>query len=475
MNIAEAEQILGVTRDASESQIKAAFRKQAKESHPDQSDDPKATKSFQRLERARRRLLEGETKTSRQRTGSQSETDDGSSSGSRSTNHSYSSQADSATSDTEREERETRDGGTDSQPHQTGAETEQAGRRRSRDTRQASSQTQHRTHEKTEYTQRGRSEESKSEPASDGSADHPSRTRQALPVLAAFFVGFVVFLGFGLTPFSSIATVLSAATQYLVTRAWVESASVDVFKNRSSTYSHTTYEGRTVFWPVILLVGCATLLFGLGTMTGTEFGGIGTLLITFGSWVVLTIGLAVLFYVISTTLLGGLPGILIVTVAGLVTLAWGFTTWIGPVAFGTFEGAYFLFNSYTLIGVDVGLAANLGFSAGLILLTLMSFVHSSGMLAQLVRTDCQNGSTVWPSVWLSSPFSLFICFLLVVPSVLDWTLPDGSSVGYFALSVAVLIATPALALTVYLFRRRLEPLRHSESESNGRGGTGESA
>jgi hypothetical protein len=293
-------------------------------------------------------------------------------------------------------------------------------------------------------------------------------------VLGSFFIGFVAFLGFSLTQFSSMATVLSAAIQYLATRAWVESASTYVFESRSSTYSHATYEGKTLLWSVVPLVGCATLLFGLGTTTGTEFGGIGTVLISFGLWFVLTIGLSILLYVIGTTLFGGLPGVLIVAVAGIVTFAWGFTTWIGPVAFGTFEGAYFLFGSFTVIGVDVGFIANLGFSAGLVLLTLWSFVHSSRMLAQLVRVDCQNGSTVWPSVWLSSPFWLFLCFLLVAPPILDWTLPDSWGVSYFALSVGVLIATPALASAGYILRRRLEPLRHSDSDSSGKARSKES-
>ncbi|MFB6346177.1 MAG: DnaJ domain-containing protein, partial [bacterium] len=45
-------EILGVSRDASQSEIKSAFKEMAQEYHPDQSDDPEAEKKFKKISEA---------------------------------------------------------------------------------------------------------------------------------------------------------------------------------------------------------------------------------------------------------------------------------------------------------------------------------------------------------------------------------------------------------------------------------------
>ena len=52
--------VLGVDRDASEAEIKRAFREKASEHHPDVSDDPNAEEKFKRIQDAKEVLLDDE-------------------------------------------------------------------------------------------------------------------------------------------------------------------------------------------------------------------------------------------------------------------------------------------------------------------------------------------------------------------------------------------------------------------------------
>ena len=52
--------VLGVDRDASEDEIKRAFRQKASEYHPDVSDDPNAEEKFKRIQEAKEVLLDDE-------------------------------------------------------------------------------------------------------------------------------------------------------------------------------------------------------------------------------------------------------------------------------------------------------------------------------------------------------------------------------------------------------------------------------
>src|SRR6056297_1158108 len=51
---------LGVSRDASEDEIKKAYRKKAAEYHPDVSDDPNAEEKFKQVEKAKEALTDEE-------------------------------------------------------------------------------------------------------------------------------------------------------------------------------------------------------------------------------------------------------------------------------------------------------------------------------------------------------------------------------------------------------------------------------
>lgn len=58
MDATTARQILDVSGDANEEDIKQAYREKTKDEHPDQSDDPEATQRFQNIKNARDVLLD---------------------------------------------------------------------------------------------------------------------------------------------------------------------------------------------------------------------------------------------------------------------------------------------------------------------------------------------------------------------------------------------------------------------------------
>ena len=62
-------EVLGVSRDASEDEIKRAYRKKAAEYHPDVSDDPDAEEKFKRVKKAKEVLSDEEKRQAYDRMG----------------------------------------------------------------------------------------------------------------------------------------------------------------------------------------------------------------------------------------------------------------------------------------------------------------------------------------------------------------------------------------------------------------------
>ncbi|MFC6836468.1 molecular chaperone DnaJ [Halomarina ordinaria] len=62
-------EVLGVSRDADEDEIRSAFRKQAAEYHPDVSDDPDAEEKFKRAKKAKEVLMDEEKRAAYDRMG----------------------------------------------------------------------------------------------------------------------------------------------------------------------------------------------------------------------------------------------------------------------------------------------------------------------------------------------------------------------------------------------------------------------
>jgi molecular chaperone DnaJ len=62
-------EVLGVSRDASEDQIKQAYRKKAQEYHPDVSDDPDAEEKFKQIQKAKEILTDEEKRQAYDRLG----------------------------------------------------------------------------------------------------------------------------------------------------------------------------------------------------------------------------------------------------------------------------------------------------------------------------------------------------------------------------------------------------------------------
>ncbi|HET7325321.1 MAG TPA: DnaJ domain-containing protein, partial [Halococcus sp.] len=61
--------VLGVSRDASEDEIKQAYRKKAAEYHPDVSDDPNADEKFKQAKKAKEVLTDEQKRSAYDRLG----------------------------------------------------------------------------------------------------------------------------------------------------------------------------------------------------------------------------------------------------------------------------------------------------------------------------------------------------------------------------------------------------------------------
>ncbi|MFB6177547.1 MAG: DnaJ domain-containing protein, partial [Halobaculum sp.] len=62
-------EVLGVSRDASEEEIKQAYRQKATEYHPDVSDDPDAEEKFKKVKKAKEVLTDEEKRQAYDRMG----------------------------------------------------------------------------------------------------------------------------------------------------------------------------------------------------------------------------------------------------------------------------------------------------------------------------------------------------------------------------------------------------------------------
>jgi molecular chaperone DnaJ len=61
--------VLGISRDASEDEIKDAYRTKAREYHPDVSDDPNAEEKFKKIKKAKEVLTDEQKRSAYDRMG----------------------------------------------------------------------------------------------------------------------------------------------------------------------------------------------------------------------------------------------------------------------------------------------------------------------------------------------------------------------------------------------------------------------
>ncbi|MFT4920870.1 MAG: hypothetical protein ACI8XM_000061, partial [Haloarculaceae archaeon] len=277
MDLSEAEDTLGVTREASESQIKRAFRKQAQNHHPDQSDDPDAVTNFQRLEKAKRRLLD-------EKAGSYQRQQATRSTGS----HTHTSRSDPSSQSS------------------TSSTNDSSGQTSTSSTRTTSERSHHRTRGKTNQAER--SQDSLNEQVQRVYSDvwtgldlgefvtvlrHYSipylstfkfRLEQGWPALVSVALGFVGLIVYG-TVVSGVTTVaLTAATQLIVTP---KSTSLPYHRLSGGYY----YVGLPRSWllrataPVFACAGCFYLL---SRVYGSPLGGIGSSIAILLIWTLMT-------------------------------------------------------------------------------------------------------------------------------------------------------------------------------------------
>jgi predicted membrane protein len=433
MDLSEAEDTLGVTRQASESQIKRAFRKQAQNHHPDQSDDPDAVTNFQRLEKAKRRLLD-------------------------------------ETSESNRRQRTTRS--PDSQTHTSSTESSTRSSTSSTDT--SSDRSHHRTRGKTNQTERGQS--SINDQVQRVYSDvwtgrdfwelatvirHYStpyldtftyRFEQGWPALVSVFLGFIGLIAYGSVVPGAVAVALTAATQLIVT-----SKSTSRGKHTlSGGYYHFDIPRSRLLRTTVPVFGCAGCFYFLSRFYGSPVGAIGSTIAILLMWMFMTGLLAGLGYIVVSVLYEPTGLGIITSISGTLSLIAGFTTWLGPVVF-VIDPKYLIFQPSLIAGVNVGLLLNVVVTLTLTYVTIGMFFNSSGVLVDIVHRDHENHIRTCTPIWFAAPG-------LIVTAVFGL---GGTVTPYVseALLGAIALSAPAISFLAYCGRRELEPRRQYAKEA----------
>jgi hypothetical protein len=457
MDLDEAESVLGVNRNASESRIKNTFRQKARHYHPDQSDEPDAVETFQQLERAKRRLLNGGSKHSRTRS-RQPDTDSSTSRQSDATNSTTSSSSTSASTASETETDATSTNSTRSRTHPRGNPGTRAsgpGPNREQDESQRVSANV--------WTGLSLSELFVLLRHYILPYAKPSRYKQATPVLVGVVAGvtWLLLTGYITTGLPQLALTVGLtllAVHHMTNRTLTLDIGYDTYEYSNPKLSH-----KRAYAPLLC---CVAVGYVFHRVFGADFGGIMPALTVGIAWLLFTaISALVLFIVISFVFEPKSPGSILVFSA-LLSLIFGTTTWIGP-AFAPVDGIYIIGTRTFIAGVDVAMLLNVALSATLIYCTLGFYIYSSYYLAHFLEHDLCYGSAMNPAVWLALPgLTLALLFWLgenprygvLVDPYID-----------VAVAFAAVIAMPAVVFMSYMVRREIEHFRHDPDAISLRG------
>jgi hypothetical protein len=438
MELSEAEQILGVTRDAPDSRVKAAYRTQARKHHPDQSDDPDAVEEFQKIHTAKRCLLESD--------------------------------------------------GTQHSPQQPQQAQHQTQQRREKDPSTTSSQGE--PTEQTGFRTRSRPGANNTETATSNDVHHISRDvwtglsltelaialrHHIVPYLSSFradakrsptVVGGVLIAYLGITTLDTavpipvqLGIVLLAQlaySRYIIRNpvpfdAIREGLGFDEYEYSDHLREYPQVRG---YLPIIV---CGAVIYVLHSVFQASVGGIIPILSVVLVWALFT---AILAGILSATLAYVYRPIYLgsVTVfSALVTFVLGFTTWGSPALFGGSEMMYLVGGPLIIAGIDIGLLFNISLSGILVYSTIGFFLYSSERVTRVVHTDKQQGASTWGILWLSLP---------ALPATIGIWVADNPSLAAavgahvdLAVFASLGVAGPGITFALYMMRREIERMR----------------
>jgi len=433
MDRSEAEKLLGVSADSSESKIKDAFRAKAKQYHPDQSDDPRAVEKFQECEKAKRTLLDDELRDDSVSVNKSPDTSSQTGTSHDSPNEYHTRSETGPISDTS-----TSHGGV------AGASADAHRVKSNVWTGLSLSElfvlVRHYT---LPYLQ-----------------TYWLRGVNAAPIWLVLIVGAGALVVSGGVVTGYLQLGLVVGIQYGALWVYINYLTY----KRNLKFRRNEFEGipavgtHRSYAPII---GCGLALYLIYTISGAPLGGVIPSIAVSIMFLLMTVFIGVLLISLTNMVVDDAPGGSIVLIAAVIAFVLGFTTIGSPAFFGTSEAIYILFGKFVVLGVDLGLFFNVLLSSALLYSTIGFYILTTSKIARYVEVDYNRRFSVHPSIWyIMAGLPLTLFFWVGVNPRIESTVLGAVDPGLLA---AFVVASPGYVYALYRLKRGIQMyVKHPE-------------